>query len=81
MEPGNDFEYLALKWFEIYTVTPEMKELRSGYLLKEILDRSRDKVQSKLSPDRSLWMYFAHDFTLGGMLNSLGMYWVRIDFE
>lgn len=52
----------------------EMKKLRSGYLLKEILDRSKNKTSSTLSPDRSLWMYFAHDNSIADMLNSLGLY-------
>lgn len=77
MTRGSDFHKLALKWHEIYTVTPEMKKFRSGFLLNEILDRSRSKVQKTLSPDRSLWLYFAQDFTLSGMLNSLGLFWVK----
>lgn len=71
---GRDFEYLALQWYRIFTITNEMKKLKSGYLLKEILDRFTNKTQSTLSPDRSLWMYFAHDITVSNMLNSLGVF-------
>lgn len=78
MEIGGDLEYLYLNWFPMWTATPEMKKFRSGYLLKEILDHFGDKVQSKLSPDRSLWMYFAHDITLVSMLNTLGLYEVMV---
>lgn len=74
MKSGSDFEHLALIYFTIFTHNTEMKKLRSGYLLKEILDRSANKTQSKLSPDRSLWMYFAHDNSMVDMLNSLGLY-------
>lgn len=74
MKPGSEFEHLALIYFTIFARTTEMKKLRSGYLLKEILDRSINKTLSTLLPDRSLWMYFAHDNTLADMLNSLGLY-------
>lgn len=71
---GRDFKYLALQWYRMFTVTTEMKKLKSGYLLKEILDRFTNKIQLTLSPDRSLWMYFAHDITITNMLNSLGVF-------
>lgn len=51
-----------------------MKKLKSGYLLKEILDRFTNKTKGSLTPNRSLWMYFAHDITLTNMLNSLGLF-------
>lgn len=78
MKPGGDFEFLAISWYAIFTVTTEMKKLRSGYLLKEILDRFTNKTLSTLSPDRSLWLYFAHDITISNMLNSLGLFKVLI---
>lgn len=75
---NEDFEYLAELYFAIFTQTTEMKKLRGGFLLKEILDRSQSKSQSTLKPDRSLWMYFAHDNTIVDMLNSLGLF--KVDF-
>lgn len=74
MEPGSDFEYISMYWFQIFTPTPEMKKLRIGYLLKEILDRFTNKTQSMLTPNQSLWMYFAHDITIANMLNILGIF-------
>lgn len=74
MKNGGDFEKIATLYFPISTHTIEMKKLKSGFLLKEILDRFSDKIQSKLSPDRKLWMYFAHDATIAFMLNSLGLF-------
>lgn len=71
MMPGGDFEDLALYWYRMFTATDEMKKLRSGYLLKDILDRFSNKT---LVGGRSLWMYFAHDITLSNMLNSLGVF-------
>lgn len=80
MVPGGDFEYLALFHFKIFTPTTQMKKLKSGFLLKEILDRSMAKTQATGSPDYSLYMYFAHDNTIANMLNSLGLYWVRNEY-
>lgn len=80
MTIGGDFEYLMHYYFQIFTQTPEMKKLKSGFLLKEILDRFSNKTKSILSPDRSLWLYFAHDITITNMLNSLGLFKVQISF-
>lgn len=74
MVPGSEFEYLAKQHFPTYTRTNEMKKLRSGFQLKEILDRSRNKTLSTLTPDRSLWMYSAHDVTIANVLDSLGLF-------
>lgn len=69
---------LARSFYQLFTPTAEMKKIISGYLLKEILDRCSQKMQSTLSPDRSLWLYFAHDVTILNMLNSLNLYEVCI---
>lgn len=74
MISGGDFEFLMKFYFQIFTHTAEMKKLKSGFLLKEILDRFTNKTQSLLTPDRSLWLYFAHDITITNMLNSLGLF-------
>lgn len=72
--PGGNFVYLAEYWLELTTSTTEMKRLKSGFLLKEILDRFKNKTISILSPDRSLWIYSSHDTTIAAMLNSLGVF-------
>lgn len=74
---SGDLKYLATYFYRIFTHTTEMKKLRSGFLLKEILDRFKEKSQSLLSPDRTMWMYFAHDTTIANVLNSLGLFEVR----
>lgn len=80
LQPNGDLEMLARSFYQLFTPTAEMKKIISGYLLKEILDRCSQKMQSTLSPDRSLWLYFAHDVTMLNMLNSLNLYEVRIYF-
>lgn len=74
MVPGGPFEQLALSWYADISATGDLKKFTSGFLLKEIFDRFKNKTQSKLSPDRSLWLYFAHDHTIATMLNSLNVY-------
>lgn len=74
MRPGSKFEYLALNYFTIFAKTDEMKKLRSGYLLDEILQRSKQKSMGTLLPDRVLSMYFGHDNALADTLISLGLY-------
>lgn len=58
----------------LFIQSTEMKKLKSGFLLKDILDRFSRKKDSTLDPDQSLYLYFAHDITLSNMLNSLGLF-------
>lgn len=60
--------------FVLLTKTEEMKKLRSGFLIREMLERFKQKAESKLKPDRSLWLYSGHDLTIISLLNSLQMY-------
>lgn len=70
----SDFKFISFYQLLLNTATTEMKRLKSGFLLKEIFDRFKNKSQSTLSPDRSLWMYFGHETTIANMLNSLGIF-------
>lgn len=72
--PGCDLEHLAHKYLISFTQTPEMSRLKFGFLLREILDRFSDKIQSKLMPDRKLWFYSGHDLTIVSLLNIMGVY-------
>lgn len=74
MIPGSNFEYLALSWYAIYSQTSEMQKLKSGFLLKKIMERFSHKINSTLSPNRSLWLYYAHDITITNMLSTLGFF-------
>lgn len=53
--------------------TPELVRLRSGFLIKEILERCAQKINGTLTPDRSMWIYSAHSSTLATMLNGFGL--------
>lgn len=54
-----------------------MKKLKTGYFLKEMLNHFKAKISSTLKPDRSLWIYSAHDATIISILNGLNVYDVR----
>lgn len=51
-----------------------MKKAKAGFLIKEIFERFRNKTRSLLEPDRSLWIYSAHDNTIINVLNALNVY-------
>lgn len=53
-----------------------MQKLKSGFLIKEMLDRFTEKAESKLKPDRSLWLYSGHDLTIIHFLRSIDLYYV-----
>lgn len=72
-------EYIAKLHINSYAATPELARLKSGFLIKEIMERFKKKIDATLSPDRSLWLYSAHDYTIANMLNAFGVYKVRID--
>lgn len=69
-------EYLAAHHFEAFSHTTEMKKAKTGFLVKEIFERFRNKTLSLLKPDLSLWIYSAHDNTITNVLNALNVYQV-----
>lgn len=74
--PGanNDMDWVSHFAFKIPTITTQLARLKSGFLIREIYDRFIAKSQSKLLPNRSLWIYSAHDSTIENILNSLGLF-------
>lgn len=74
---SEDFRRVLSSRYVADTLSTEMKKLKSGYLLKSILDRFTNKTLSILSPNRSLWMNFAHESVIVHMLQSLGIFNVK----
>ncbi|XP_031634018.1 prostatic acid phosphatase-like [Contarinia nasturtii] len=72
--PGGDLQWVADRSFQVQTNTPELARLKSGFLLREMLDRFDQKIASKLNPDRGVWVYSAHDTTVANILNSLQLF-------
>lgn len=54
------------------THSTETKKMRSGFLLKEMLDRFKEKILS--SSEQLLYIYSAHDNVIINFLNSLNVY-------
>lgn len=67
-------EHIAVISYKVQTDTVELARLFSGFLIKEMLDRFSMKINSTLQPDRSLWIYSAHEASIIGVLNSLGLF-------
>jgi len=60
--------------FATKTYTPLLARLKTGPLLKEILMHFDNKTKNTLTPNRSLWIYSAHDTTVANILNTLGVF-------
>lgn len=71
-------QWISQHSFVIGTATTELKRLKSGFLLRDILTRFTNKTLSKLTPDRSLYIYSGHDTTIASFLNTLGVFDVSI---
>lgn len=75
--PGGSFKKIAIFSFKMDTNTKLLARLKVGFLLREILERFTMKKDLKLSPDRSMWIYSAHDGTIVNLLNALGVFQVN----
>lgn len=51
--------------------TTEQKRLIIGPLLKQIIDNMVNKSKNQLTPDRKMFLYSGHDFTILGLLSSM----------
>lgn len=78
LEPNSTMEYITKINYKLSSGTPLLARLRYGFLIKEILTHFSQKINATLSPNRSLWLYSAHDLTISNILNSLGMFEVFI---
>lgn len=76
---GGELEQMVVDWSPVNTSTIEMQKFKAGFLLKEILGHSTAKLESTLSPNRSLWMYSVHDLSIINILNSLGLFEVSLN--
>lgn len=68
---GNEMPEIAKTVYSLRS-QPELVRIRSGFLLKEMLERFREKQKGELDPNRVLWMYSSHSSTISTLLNGLG---------
>lgn len=59
--------------FSLQAHTKKMQRLKSGPLLKEMIEHMDQKIKGKLEPNRNLWVYSGHDTTVSNLLNTLGV--------
>lgn len=71
---GGAFQWVGLHDSILPTATPLLARIGTGFLIREILERFIQKIESKLVPDRSLWIYSSHDIQICNILNYLGLY-------
>lgn len=76
---GSDFAWCANRAFEIRTNIPELSRFSVGFLIRQMLEHFTEKIESNLEPDRSIWIYSAHDTTVADFLNSLDLFEVKIN--
>jgi len=56
------------------TYTEQMKRLKGGPLIKEMIEHMNDRISGTLDKRRKLFMFSAHDTTVSTFLNSLDIY-------
>lgn len=72
--PGAEIDRLSQMYYNIPSYTPRLAKIRSGFLLKDILDRSALKANGTLTPaQRTVQVYSAHDIILSSILYALGI--------
>jgi len=76
---GDDFTYVSNFAFSINTYTRQLARLKTGPLLKDILTRIDKKYKKQLDPDRSMFIYSAHDTTIANLLNTLKLFEVCLN--
>lgn len=81
IEPNGIMEFMASHSFKTQTATKLLARLKVGFLLRDIFDRFTKKLNSMLQPDRSLWIYSAHDTTVANVLDALGLFEVKCSFQ
>lgn len=78
MKSKDTLDYLKAMNYQSVTHSIEVKKIRSGFLIKEMLSHFKDKIASLLSPNRTVWIYVAHGSTIVNFLNSLNLFDVSI---
>ncbi|CAG7725098.1 unnamed protein product [Allacma fusca] len=65
-------ELSSLRYFqyEVETYTPEFKRLKGGPILKELLENMPNKNKQA----KNVYLYSAHEGTLGALMNTLGIF-------
>lgn len=55
-------------------MTPALFRYTHGYLIREIFDHCVAKINGKLSPNRTMFIYSAHDTNIASILNMFSLF-------
>jgi len=73
--PGGKFKELRDLSFTVDTFNQELKRLKGGPFIKEMIQHFESVVDKTLSPpNRKVFMYSGHDTTVSSILNTLGVF-------
>jgi len=73
--PGGKFEELRDLSFTVDTFNHEMKRLKGGPFVKELVEHFDSVADNTLSPpNRKVFMYSGHDTTVAPVLHTLGVF-------
>lgn len=79
--PTVEIDFLSQMLYTVESYTPTLAKIRSGFLLKDILDRSTLKSNGTLSPDLSVMVYSSHDNVLSNLMYSMNISNVSFPFN
>lgn len=71
---GSDFEWASNRHYRTYSMTPEIFRYKYGYLIREIFDHCTAKMNGNLSPNRTMFVYSAHDTNMASILNMFSLF-------
>lgn len=74
IEPNGTMEHMSKIHMKLASATPQLAKLKSGFLINEIVQHFKRKLDATLRPNRLLWLYSAHDSTISNVLNSLKLF-------
>lgn len=80
-EVYDDMELLQIFELHAATNTKLLARLKVGFLIQEILEHFTKKIDNTLTPNRSLWMYSAHDLTIMRVLNAMDLFVVILTLQ
>lgn len=77
ISPDGLMERFVKLHVKSYTDLPLLARLKSGFILKEMMDRFDQKINSKIT--EKVWLYSGHDTTIINILNPLGLF--KVNFK
>lgn len=71
--PDGDLRKIAHFSYQLDTPNKLMQRLKVGFLIRDMFERFAMKANATLSPDRSIFVYSAHDITIVNLMRALNL--------